>query len=167
MTHMYFLIRTGSKNIISDPMSEKTKILIFGESPVILRCLKQYVETVPAMQEQFQLLDVCLYSIPISPETYLAADIVMFSLYRHYGCLPRAEGVPSLENRLKKGKKGLLYDFSHHELENHPLVWFIPGRLSLPEKLHFLLQQNDLLSELPVLQQIFRKDIFPIDRHRK
>ena len=141
--------------------------MAFGDSAVVLRALEQYAKLVPAMAEQYEFLDFCDYSSPVSADVYSAAEIVMFGLYRRYGVRLRAEGIPALENRLCKGKKGLLYDFSNCQLIHHPLVWVIPGEIPLSKKLHDLFHANDLLRELSSLRQIFQKDIFAIDGHRK
>ena len=148
-------------------MAEKIKLLAFGDSAVVLRALERYVGLVPEMRERYELLDVCDYNAPISAETYGAAEIVMFSLYRRYGVRLRAEGIPALESRLSKGKKGLLYDFGNLQLVSHPLVWAIPGKIPLSAKLYDLFRAKDLAGELSSLRQMFRKDIFVIDGHRK
>ena len=147
-------------------MAAKTKILVFGDSPVVLRALEQYVRVVPDMTE-YEFLDFCDYNGPVSADLYGAADIVMFSLYRRYGIRLRAEGIPALESRLSKGKKGLLYDFSNCQLVHHPLVWVIPGAIPLADKLRGLIHADGFSGELPALRQIFQKDIFPIDGHRQ
>ena len=148
-------------------MTGRKKILAFGDSAVVLRSLEQYFRLVPAMAERYELLDVCDYGTPVSAEVYAAAEIVMFGLYRRYGVRLRAEGIPALENRLRKGKKGLLYDFGNVRLIRHPLIWVIPGEIPLFVKLHDLMRAGDLLQELSSLRQIFQKDIFAIDGHLK
>ena len=148
-------------------MPAKTKILVFGDSAIVLRALEQYVKLVPAMTEQYEFIDFCDYSTPVSAEAYGAADIVMFSLYRRYGMRLRAEGVPALERRMLSGKKGLLFDFCNCQLSSHPLVWVIPGKVPLSVKLHDLVQASDFSRELRFLQQSFQKDIFAVDGHRK
>ena len=148
-------------------MAEKTKILIFGESPVVLRAMEQYAKLVPAMKERYELLDVCNYNTPVPADVYGAAEIVMFSLYRRYGIRQRAEGIPALERRLGKGKKGLLYDFDHSGLADHPLVWVVPAAVPLSEKLHDLFLVDDLPQKLYELRQSFESQIFAIDGHRR
>ena len=146
-------------------MAEREKILAFGDGAAVLRALEQYFRLVPAMAERYELLDVCDYGTPVSAEVYAAAEIVMFGLYRRYGVRLRAEGIPALESRLRKGKKGMLYDFGNFRLIRNPLVWVIPGEIPLSVKLHDLMHADDLLQELSSLRRIFQKDIFVIDGH--
>ncbi|MBE6372445.1 MAG: hypothetical protein E7055_10290 [Lentisphaerae bacterium] len=141
--------------------------MAFGDSGVVLRALEQYAKLVPAMAEQYEFIDFCNYGTPVSADVYGAADIVMFSFYRHYGVRWRAEGIPALENRMRNGKKGILYDFENSMLIRHPLVWVIPGEIPLSVKLHDLFHTDDLVEQLASLRQSFQKDIFPIDGHRK
>lgn len=148
-------------------MAEKTKILIFGESPVVLRAMEQYAKLVPAMKERYELLDVCDYNTPVSVDVYGAAEIVMFSFYRRYGVRLRAEGIPALERRLGKGKKGLLYDFDNSGLADHPLVWVVPASVPLAEKLDDLFLFGDLPQKLLELRQAFENQIFTIDGHMR
>ena len=148
-------------------MAGRKKILAFGDSGVVLRALEQYAKLVPAMAEQYEFIDFCNYGTPVSADVYGAADIVMFSFYRRYGVRWRAEGIPALENRMRNGRKGLLYDFENSMLIRHPLVWVIPGEIPLSVKLHDLFHTDDLAEQLASLRQSFQKDIFPIDGHRK
>lgn len=141
--------------------------MAFGDSAVVLRALERYAGLVPAMRERYELLDVCGYDAPVPADVYGEAEIVMFGLYRRYGVRLRAEGIPALERRLSRGKKGLLFDFGSLQLVSHPLVWVVPGEIPLSVKLDGLLQMEHAVDELDLLRQMFRKEIFPIDGHRK
>ena len=148
-------------------MAEKTTILAFGDSPVVLRALERYAGLAPAMRERYELLGVCGYDAPVPADVYGAAEIVMFGLYRRYGMRRRAEGIPALEFRLSRGKRGLLFDFGNFQLVSHPLVWVVPGGIPLAAKLDDLLRTDHPARELEPLREMFRKEIFPIDGHRK
>ena len=148
-------------------MAAKTKILFFGDGPIVLRALEQYAKLVPAMRERYELLDVCDYGAPVSAEVYGAAEIVIFGFYRHYGVRLRAEGIPALERRLDRGKKGLLFDFGDSRLADHPLVWVISEAIPLAEKLHDLFRADDLPQKAHALRRMFEDRIFAIDGHRR
>ena len=139
--------------------------MIFGENPILLRSFEQYAELIPEFREKYELLAVCDYNNPVAAETYLAADIVIFSLYRRYGLSFRAEGIPALEKRLLRKKRGLLYDFSNYHLESNPLVWWVPGKIPLHEKLDKLSGATEEIHSLYKLQQMFQEDIFVVDGH--
>ena len=166
MTPSSCSIPSGSKSIISD-MTGRKKILVFGDGVVVLRALEQYAKLVPAMAEEYEFIDFCDYGTPVSADVYAAAEIVMFGLYRRYGVRRRAEGVPALENRMHRGKRGLLYDFENSRLICHPLVWIAPGEITLSAKLRNLTHAGDLSGELSSLRQSFQKDIFTIDGHQR
>ena len=148
-------------------MAERKKVLVFGDGAAVLRALEQYAGLVPEMAERYEFLDFCDYGDPVSADVYGAAEIVMFGLYRRYGARLRAEGIPALESRLRKGKKGLLYDFENRRLIRHPLVWVIPGEIPLSAKLHDLFLAGDLSGEVASLRRMFHEDIFAIDGHRR
>ena len=163
----YFWIRNGCPSIISELMNDvKKKLLIFGESAIELKALEQYATIVPDMVANYEIVGISEYDQPISAATYLSADIVLFSLFRRYGVRQRAEGIPSLEQRLRRGKLGLLYDFCIPDVKDNPLVWDIAENVTLAEKLSYLTTTNlDFMAYLEPLKQVFAEHLFTVDGH--
>ena len=147
-------------------MNTKRKLLIFGEESIVLKALEQYAAIVPDMAEKYDILATSEYDQPISATTYLSADIVLFSLFRRYGVRQRAEGIPSLEQRLRRGKLGLIYDFCIPQVKDNPLVWDIAENVTLAEKLAYLTTANlDFMEYLEPLKQVFADHLFTVDGH--
>ena len=139
-------------------------ILIFDDNKLVLKALEQYFQLVPAMAE-YQLLGSCQYGEVAVASLYQQADIILFGLFRRFGIRMRAEGVPSVANRIRFGKKGLIVCFGLPEIQDNPLVWDIVSTYTLADKLLRLSTKADFSGALCELQTYFQKDIFPVDGH--
>ncbi|MBQ7732175.1 MAG: hypothetical protein IJT68_10100 [Lentisphaeria bacterium] len=161
------MIRNGSKNTISDLImaQNKKKIMFLGDGKIVMSALFQYASAVPAMIERYECLGAFEFTELPAP-IYMEADIVVFSLFRQYGSRVRAEGIPALENRLNKGKCGILFSFGSYDETESPLVWNIMEKKSLAEKLDELPPPDAMATELRRLKEFFRSALFKIDGHR-
>ena len=147
---------------------ERKRILFLGDGSPVMASLLQYARTVPAMAALYDCLGAFEYDkVSLMPSmTYLAADIVVFSLFRRYGVRSRAEGIPSLENRLSRGKTGILYSFGIPHGAESPMIWDVTGRDSLAKKLDALPEPDVLAAEMQRLRVFFGSALFEIDGHR-
>lgn len=159
-------IPIGWRNIIFNMSSnEKTRLLLFGDSMIVLKALEQYIQFVPGLSH-YEVVDVVEYGCPLlTLDKLRSVDIMLYSLYRRYGARQRAEGVTSLQTRLKFGKKGLIYCFGISSVAANPLVWDITSPMTLKEKLAKV--NNEIIPEIHMqeLQKYFSDDIFTVDGH--
>jgi len=142
----------------------QNNILIFDDSSLVLQALEQYA-TLVLEGSVYQLIGHCKYGEVALVSLYQKADIVLFGLFRRYGTRLRAEGVPSIANRIKFGGKGLIFGFGIPDMAENPLFWDIASRYTLLEKLSGLNQLSDSQTSLQPLQEFFQRDIFAVDRH--
>lgn len=146
----------------------KTRLLIFGDSAVVLKALEQYIAIVPGL-EHCEVLGRVEYGSGglLTQGMLMSADFMLYGLYRRYGARLRAEGVASLGKRIERGRKALVYGFDiAADLAANPLVWDVFGTESLANKLAAWPTTLDARTQaLRELEDRFGKEIFPVDGH--
>lgn len=143
-------------------MKEQKNILIWGDAPLTMEAM---CRTIPCLTDDYVVKGKIQYGDLVTQDLIKNVDIMLYGLHRSYGSILRAEGIPMLAQRLRFGKKGLVYTFGLPSMADNPLIWDLTELVRLPEKLNFIYHISDFSSSLSELQDYFKKDIFPVDGH--
>jgi hypothetical protein len=146
--------------------NDKTRLLLFGDSLVVLKALKQYIAIVPGL-EHCEVIGLVEYGSPtlLTQDILKAADFKLYELYRRYGTRLRAEGITTLQRSIALHTKALVYGFDIPDVADNPLIWDVFGDLPLAGKLAAWESITDPAQEVEHLAERFGKDIFAVDGH--
>lgn len=143
-------------------MVNKKRILIIGDSPLIMQALEQYVLLVPDMAD-YEVVDTFQYGGFMTQKNLEHVDLILCDLFRCYGTRLRAEGIPTAKTLSRF--PCLIYGFNVLSVAKNPCIWNVVGEIPLAKKLREL-ANADRKSALAKLEKHFSDNIFPVDGHK-